>query len=95
MGEDGLVGEVVVADELFEVGMAKAIRRDTRGTLDGEQWIFTYDRQPKAASLHGGDVGWNTRLKVLDGGVQGLVLQTEEAEWLHACWNAAVGQVAK
>ena len=61
----------------------------------GEQWIFTYDRQTKSASLHGGDVGWNTRVKVLDGRVEGLVLQSDEAGWLHACWNAATGGLAK
>ena len=57
----------------------------------GEQWIFTYDRQTKSASLHGGDVGWNTRMKVLDGSVPGLVLQNDEAAWLRTCWNAVSG----
>ena len=56
----------------------------------GEQWIFTYDRQTKTASLHGGDVGWNNRYQVHDGEVPGLVLQRDEAAWLRACWNAAV-----
>jgi len=61
----------------------------------GEQWIFTYDRPTKTASLHGGDVGWNKRMTVVDGGVPGLVLQSDEAAWLRACWNAAVGRPAK
>jgi hypothetical protein len=63
--------------------------------LFGEQWIFIYDRTAKTASLYGGDVGWNTRMEVLDGSVAGLVMQRDEAAWLRLCWNAAVGEQAK
>ncbi|MEQ8785096.1 MAG: hypothetical protein RIC55_02315 [Pirellulaceae bacterium] len=56
----------------------------------GEQWVFTFDRSTKTASLHGGDIGWNTRVEVCDGSAAGLVLQPDEAAWLRACWNAAV-----
>lgn len=57
----------------------------------GEQWIFTYDRETKAAHLFGGDINWNNRQEVRDGVVQGLMLNEDEAAWLRACWKSAVG----
>jgi len=56
----------------------------------GEQWIFTYHRKTHTAELRGGDVGWNTVNTVVDGKVPGLILGSEEATWLQACWRAAV-----
>lgn len=55
----------------------------------GEQWIFTFDRETRQASLRGGDVGWATVHVVRDGRVDGLILAPEEAAWLQACWKAA------
>ena len=55
----------------------------------GEQWIFTFNRQARAATLRGGDVGWEDAHEVQDGRVQGLILGQEEAAWLQACWKAA------
>ena len=55
----------------------------------GEQWIFTFDRQTRVASLRGGDTEWETAHVVRDGRVAGLILGQEEAAWLRACWNAA------
>jgi hypothetical protein len=57
----------------------------------GEQWIFTFDRETRQASVHGGDVGWATEHVVRDGRVDGLLLAPEEAAWLQACWKAATG----
>jgi len=52
-----------------------------------EQWIFTFDRQTRTATLRGGDVGWETVHVVRDGRVAGLILGREEAAWLQACWE--------
>jgi hypothetical protein len=43
------------------------------------------------ATLRGGDVGWNTVHDVIDGQVQGLMLNSEEQLWLQACLLAATG----
>lgn len=55
----------------------------------GEQWILTCDRTTGEAVLRGGDIGWNTAHPVIDGKAQGLVLNSEERDWLKACWAAA------
>lgn len=57
----------------------------------GEQWVFTFDRTTRRAELRGGDAGWNTAFEVLNGSVNGLLLQADESAWLKACWAAAVG----
>ena len=54
----------------------------------GEQWIFTFDRATREASLHGGDAGWARAHPVRDGRVDGLILAPEETAWLQACWSA-------
>ena len=54
----------------------------------GEQWIFTFNRATREASLQGGDAGWARAHPVRDGRVDGLILAPEEAAWLQACWNA-------
>ena len=56
---------------------------------DGEQWIFTFDRGTREATLRGGDVDWGRAHLVHDGRVDGLILAPEEAAWLQACWSAA------
>ena len=55
----------------------------------GEQWIFTLDRATSVASFRGGDVDWQTVHVVRDGGVDGLILNPEEAALFQACWSAA------
>jgi len=55
----------------------------------GEQWIFEFDRRNGAAWLRGGDIGWNTKVPVLGGKAQNLVLGEDETQWLNACWHAA------
>ncbi len=55
----------------------------------GEQWIFTFDRRTRQASLRGGDVGWANAHVVRDGRVDGLILAPEEAAWLQACSSAS------
>ena len=55
----------------------------------GEQWIFTLDRKTRIATLRGGDVGWNSEYKVVDGKVVDLVLGKDEQRWLLACWMAS------
>ena len=54
----------------------------------GEQWIFTFDRATREASLRGGEAGWDTAHPVRDGRVDGLILAPEEIAWLQACWSA-------
>jgi hypothetical protein len=54
----------------------------------GEQWIFTFNRATREASLRGGDAGWARAHPVRDGRVDELILAPEEAAWLQACWNA-------
>ena len=60
--------------------------------VHGEQWVFTYDRLTKTATLRGGESGWNTVYKVRDGEVPELVLNKNEIGWLRACWNSAVAR---
>ena len=59
--------------------------------VHGEQWIFTFDRLTGDAVLRGGDVGWNSENRVIDGVVPGLILSAEEQLWLRSCWAAATG----
>jgi len=55
----------------------------------GEQWIFTFSRATREASLRSGDAGWARAHPVRDGRADGLILAPEEeAAWLQACWNA-------
>ena len=55
----------------------------------GEQWIFTLNRDTGDALLCGGDVGWNSEHRVVDGVVSELVLNVDERRWLRSCWDAA------
>ena len=55
----------------------------------GEQWIFTFNRATREASLRGGDAGWASAHPVRDGRVDGLILAPEETAWLQACRSAA------
>lgn len=55
----------------------------------GEQWIFTFNRATREASLRGGDAGWAHAHRVRDGRVDGLILAPEEGAWLQAYWSAA------
>lgn len=79
-----------------EAGTSLMINADTdhryvsyfHGDLD--QWIFTYDRETKRATLQGSDVGWDDITDVLPGGVaNGLILSDNERLWLMAAWGAA------
>jgi hypothetical protein len=54
----------------------------------GEQWVFTFNRKTREASLRGGDVGWEDAHAVRGGRVADLILGEEEAAWLQACWRA-------
>src|SRR5512132_3964530 len=49
----------------------------------GEQWILTFDRATREATLRGGDVDWRTVNVVLDGRADGLILSSDQATWLH------------
>jgi len=55
---------------------------------EGEQWLFTYDRRTRQATLRGGDIGWEDVRTVQDGRVHGLMLDQPELAWLKACWDA-------
>ncbi|QDV85581.1 hypothetical protein [Planctomycetes bacterium TBK1r] len=56
----------------------------------GEQWIFTRDRQTGTATLHGGDIGWNTAIDVTSGQTNDLILNLSEQDWLRACLRASI-----
>jgi hypothetical protein len=55
-----------------------------------EQWIFTFDRETRTATLRGGDADWEKTYIVEDGRVADLILGPEEAAWVQVCWVAAV-----
>jgi hypothetical protein len=57
----------------------------------GDQWIFTFDFKTRAATLRGGDIGWDRECEVRDGRVDGIILGKEELAWLGACCKAASG----
>lgn len=59
----------------------------------GEQWVFTHNRNTGVSELRGGDIGWNTPQTVVEGRVDKLNLRPEEAAWLEACCQAAVGRM--
>ncbi len=61
----------------------------------GEQAIFEYNMDKKAATLWMGDAGWDEPQTVIDGQVPELILTPAEALWLTACWHAATGEVPK
>lgn len=54
----------------------------------GEQWMFTFNRRTREATLRGGDVGWENSFSVRDGRVVELILGQDELVWLSACWKA-------
>ena len=56
---------------------------------DGEQWVFTFNRTTREATLRGGDVGWDEQHTVKGGRVGDLILGQEEVAWLQACLKAA------
>jgi len=58
---------------------------------NGEQWIFTFNRATREASLRGGDAGCASAHPVRDGWVDGLIRAPEEAARLQACWSATDG----
>ena len=57
----------------------------------GEQAVFVYEHASGEAALRLGDAGWAESYRVVDGSVQGLILNEEGRLWLRACWLAATG----
>jgi hypothetical protein len=55
----------------------------------GEQAVFVYDYQTDEASVRMGDTGWHDTHRVVDGHVEGVILNEPEAAWILACWLAA------
>jgi len=54
----------------------------------GEQAVFIYDYGTHEASVRMGDAGWDNVHRVVDGRVEGVILNEEEAAWIRACWLA-------
>jgi hypothetical protein len=54
----------------------------------GEQAVFVYDYQTDEASVRMGDTDWQNTHRVVDGRLEGVILNESEAAWLHACWLA-------
>jgi hypothetical protein len=58
----------------------------------GEQWVVEIDREAKTGVLRGGDIGWDQRVELRNGGVLDILLSRDEQAWLVACWRAATGE---
>ena len=54
----------------------------------GEQAVFVYDYQTHEASVWMGDTDWGDAHPVVDGRVEGIILNEPEAAWIRACWLA-------
>jgi hypothetical protein len=54
----------------------------------GEQSVFIYDTDTHQASVRMGDAGWDNVHRVVDGRLEGIILNEEEAAWIRACWLA-------
>ena len=54
----------------------------------GEQAVFVYDYQTREASVWMGDSDWGKAHRVVDGRVEGIILNEPEAAWIRACWLA-------
>ena len=52
----------------------------------GEQAIFVYDYQTDEAWVWMGDTDWHNAHRVVDGRVEGVILNESEAAWIRACW---------
>ena len=55
----------------------------------GEQAVFVYDYQTDEASVWMGDADWHDAHRVVDGRVEGVILNESEAAWIRACWLAS------
>jgi len=51
----------------------------------GEQAVFVYDYETDEASVRMGDIGWHDVHRVVEGRVEGVILNESEAAWIHAC----------
>ena len=59
----------------------------------GEQWVVSIDRTNKTGLLRGGDIGWATEVRLVEGKIDGdWILARDELQWLDACWQAACGE---
>ena len=54
----------------------------------GEEWVFVYDPAKGEGLLRGSDVDWE-EYRVIQGKVDGLILNDEEIRWLRRSWAAA------
>ena len=55
----------------------------------GERWVFVYDPATGEGILRGSDVDWE-EYRVIQGKVDGLILNDEEIRWLRRSWAAAI-----
>ena len=51
----------------------------------GEQAVFVYDYQTNEASVWMGDTHWHNAHRVVDGRLEGVILNESEAAWIRAC----------
>lgn len=55
-------------------------------------WTVEINRQAKTGVLRGGDIGWDTEIRIKKNRIRGgVILDDEEFGWLEACWRAATG----
>lgn len=99
MASQGKVDFVFLASNNHAPGCGKApaIRNEEGGRYYygyfensfGEQWVFVFDGETRAGWLRGGDTSWDTEYPVVNGSVEGLMLDEPERQWLAACWKSA------
>lgn len=54
-----------------------------------EQWVFQYNTDTEEGFVWGGDLGWENKVKVVDGHAVGYILNKYEQAWLDVCWATA------
>jgi hypothetical protein len=54
----------------------------------GEQAIYFYDYNTGEAVARMGDCGWENAYRVIDGRIEGVIVNDAEATWIRACWLA-------
>lgn len=56
---------------------------------EGEQLVFTYDKEKDIGALYHGDYGWENPVILSPGSTLPIILDKEEQEWLLLCWKVA------
>jgi hypothetical protein len=60
----------------------------------GEEWIFDYNPSTRRGILKGSDVDWE-EYEVIDGRVDGLILNKGELLWLQKTWSKTLSLLTR